>query len=56
MVTAVAALVLSYLIGAIPSSYLIARAKGVDYIVSKPFRLDQLRRIVRKAASAKSGS
>jgi glycerol-3-phosphate acyltransferase PlsY len=30
MATAVAAIVLSYLIGAIPSSYLIARAKGVD--------------------------
>jgi len=30
MATAVAALVLCYLIGAIPSSYLIARAKGVD--------------------------
>jgi signal transduction histidine kinase len=33
-----------------------ARAKGVDFIVSKPFRLDQLRGIVRKAASSKSGS
>jgi CheY-like chemotaxis protein len=28
-----------------------ARAKGVDYIIAKPFRLDQLRGIVRKAAS-----
>jgi signal transduction histidine kinase len=29
-----------------------ARAKGVDYIVSKPFRLDQLRGIVRKAVAS----
>jgi CheY-like chemotaxis protein len=28
-----------------------ARAKGVDYIIAKPFRLDQLRGIVSKAAS-----
>jgi signal transduction histidine kinase len=33
-----------------------ARAKGVDFIVAKPFRLDQLRGIVRNAVAAKSGS
>jgi CheY-like chemotaxis protein len=32
-----------------------ARAKGVDFIVTKPFKLDQLRSIVRKAASSKAG-